>query len=234
MKKTNLLKIFGLVLTGSIVIFLFEYFHLTAYLSLDGFNTYNKQILEFEELHVAEFIAIYVVSYIVLIAACVPGTILFDLLAGFLFGPYLGTILVLFSYLTGATFNYLLARFFLRDFINQKFGHLKEVIIKNGDQKALIRNLIGLRFIPAIPFWLLNILSAVLDIPLKVFMWTTFIGIIPTSIIYVMIGHGVRDQMKHNRGASIDMLTNPKMWLPLILLAALLIVPNLIKRFKSK
>lgn len=234
MKKTNLLKIFGLVLTASIVIFLFEHFHLNEYLSIDGFNNYNKQILDFEESHVAEFIAIYVVSYIVLIAACIPGTILFDLLAGFLFGPYLGTVLVLFSYLTGATCNYLLARFLLHDFISQKFGHLKEVIIKNGDRTALIRNLIGLRFIPAIPFWLLNILSAVLDIPLKVFIWTTFIGIIPTSIIYVVIGHGVRDQMKQHRGVSIDMLTDPKMWLPLIILGALLIVPNIIKRFRSK
>ncbi|MDD3266699.1 MAG: VTT domain-containing protein [Burkholderiales bacterium] len=234
MKKNNVFKIFGFILTVAIIIFLFEYCHLSAYLSIDGFNHYNQQILAFEEKHIIQFILIYVISYIVLIAICIPGTILFDLLAGFLFGIYLGSLLVIFSYLIGATCNYLLARFFLRDFISQKFGHLKDIIIKNGDQKALIRNLIGLRFIPAIPFWLLNILSAVLDIPLKVFIWTTFIGIIPTSVIYVMIGHGVRDGMKQNRGVSVDMLTNPKMWLPLILLAALLIVPNIVKRFKSK
>lgn len=234
MKKSNILKIAGLLITGSLVAFLFKYFHLTSYLSIDGFNHYNQQILTFEERHVIEFVLIYVISYIVLIAICIPGTILFDLLAGFLFGIYLGSILVLFSYLIGAVCNYLLARFFLHDFISQKFGHLKEIIIKNGDRKALIRNLIGLRFIPVIPFWLLNILSAVLDIPLRVFIWTTFIGIIPTSVIYVMIGHSVRDEIKQNRGVSVDMLTNPKMWIPLLLLAMLLLVPNVIKRLKAK
>lgn len=226
-------RLMGVGITALIIFMLFNHYGLWSYLSLDGFNRYHKQILEFEQEHVLSFTLIYVISYILLIACCIPGTILFDLLAGFIYGNILGTILVLSCYLSGAILNFILVRTLFKDALHQKFAHLRHIILRDGGRRRTAYNLIGLRFIPIIPFWLLNILAAILDIPLMTFIITTFIGIIPTSVIYVMIGNGVRSQFAKDSTVSLDILTNPELWIPLILLALLIIIPNLYKSFKK-
>lgn len=227
-------RVLGILIVATIICILFSHYDLWSYLSLDGFNHYHQQILDFEQQHVVQFTVVYIVSYIVLIACCIPGTILFDLLAGFIYGPVLGSGFVLFSYLSGAVLNFLLVRFLFKDILHQKFSHLRHIVLRDGGRTRTAYNLIGLRFIPVIPFWLLNILAAVLDIPLLTFIITTFIGIIPTSIIYVMIGSGLRTQFAQNQKISVDILTNPELWIPLVLLALLILIPNLYKTLKNR
>lgn len=226
-------RLLGIGISALVIYMLFNHYGLWSYLSLDGFNHYHQQILEFEQKHVMGFTVIYVISYIILIACCIPGTILFDLLAGFIYGTVLGTPIVLVSYLSGAVLNFILVRTLFKDVLHQKFSHLRHIVLRDGGRKRTAYNLIGLRFIPIIPFWLLNILAAILDIPLITFITTTFIGIIPTSVIYVMIGNGVRSQLAVNAKVSLDVLTNPELWVPLVLLALLIIIPNLYKSFKK-
>lgn len=226
-------RLLGIGISALVIYMLFNHYGLWSYLSLDGFNHYHQQILEFEQKHVISFTLIYILSYIVLIACCIPGTILFDLLAGFIYGTVLGTPIVLVSYLSGAILNFILVRTLFKDVLHQKFSHLRHIVLRDGGRTRTAYNLIGLRFIPIIPFWLLNILAAILDIPLITFIITTFIGIIPTSVIYVMIGNGVRSQLAENAKVSLDVLTNPELWIPLVLLALLIIIPNLYKSFKK-
>lgn len=226
-------RLLGVGISALVIYMLFNHYGLWSYLSLDGFNHYHQQILEFEQKHVVSFTVIYIISYIILIACCIPGTILFDLLAGFIYGTVLGTPIVLVSYLSGAILNFILVRTLFKDVLHQKFSHLRHIVLRDGGRTRTAYNLIGLRFIPIIPFWLLNILAAILDIPLITFIITTFIGIIPTSVIYVMIGNGVRSQLAENAKVSLDVLTNPELWIPLVLLALLIIIPNVYKSFKK-
>ncbi len=226
-------RLLGVGISALVIYMLFNHYGLWSYLSLDGFNHYHQQILEFEQRHVVSFTVIYIISYIILIACCIPGTILFDLLAGFIYGTVLGTPIVLVSYLSGAILNFILVRTLFKDVLHQKFSHLRHIVLRDGGRTRTAYNLIGLRFIPIIPFWLLNILAAILDIPLITFIITTFIGIIPTSVIYVMIGNGVRSQLAANAKVSLDVLTNPELWIPLVLLALLIIIPNVYKSFKK-
>lgn len=233
MTKKNSYKVAGLLIFIAIVVMLFEYLHISSYLSLDSFNKYRVQILDYEQRYTLEFTIGYIVSYILLIAACIPGTILFDLLAGFLFGPFWGTIIVLGSYLSGAIVNFILVKYFLKELLTHKFGHLKHIVAKDNLKSTAI-NLIGLRFIPVIPFWLLNILAAILNIPCKMFAITTFIGIIPTSVIYVLIGHGVRDQLSLNKPLTMSVISNPRLWVPLIFLGLIIVIPNIIRNIRKR
>lgn len=233
MNKTWI-KLLSLIVIIALVIVLFERTNLYLYLNLDSFNHYHNQILHFEQQHLVEFTVGYIIAYIFLIALCVPGTILFDLLAGFIYGPIVGTILVLICYLSGAVLNFILVRFMLYDLFSRKFGHLQSVIVREGGMRSTAINLIGLRFIPVIPFWLINILAAVLGIPFWVFATTTFLGIIPTSVVYVLIGHGVRTHLNNNQPITMAMLTEPHIWVPLLLLAMLILIPNFIKMIRKK
>lgn len=233
MNKTWI-KLLSLIVIIALVIVLFERTNLYLYLNLDSFNHYHNQILHFEQQHLVEFTVGYIMAYILLIALCVPGTILFDLLAGFIYGPIVGTVLVLICYLSGAVLNFILVRFMLYDLFSRKFGHLQSVIVREGGMRSTAINLIGLRFIPVIPFWLINILAAVLGIPFWVFATTTFLGIIPTSVVYVLIGHGVRTHLNNNQPITMSMLTEPHIWVPLLLLAMLILIPNFIKMIRKK
>lgn len=232
--KKKLFKLFIFILLAVICAVLFERLHLYLYLNLDSFNRYHNEILEFEQQHMFEFTVGYIISYIVLIACCVPGTIVFDLIAGFVYGPFIGTFMVLGCYLFGAILNFLLARFLLKDMFKRRFGHLQHLVLNERGMQATALNLIGLRFIPVIPFWVLNILAAVLEIPFLIFVVTTFIGIIPTSIVYVLIGHGVRDHLRSNQPITMEMLAEPKLWVPMFLLALLILIPNLVRSIRKK
>ena len=234
--RKKISKVLSLVIIISILIYLFKFYNLSHYLSLNGFNTYRDMVLNYEEMHQINFIIGFIVSYVILIAACIPGTIVFDLMAGFIFGGVIGSFIVIFSYASGSIINFIVVKSLFRQVLMKKFGHLEKILLKNGrGGKALAVNLIGLRFIPVIPFWLLNILSALIGISLPLFTITTIIGIIPTSVIYVMIGSGVRKDMAvSGHGLSMDTLTNPHLWAPLIILSLIILVPNLIKFIKNR
>jgi uncharacterized membrane protein YdjX (TVP38/TMEM64 family) len=231
----NRYKIIGLLIAATIIAIVFKHYNLSLYLSIDGFNRYHQQILDFEQNHLLEFTFVYIISYIALIACCIPGTILFDLLAGFIYGPTIGFLLVIICYLIGAIVNFLLVRYLLHDLLHKRFSHLKYLIMSgNGGMKRAAYNLIALRFIPVIPFWVLNILAAVLGIPFSVFALTTFVGIIPSSLIWVLIGDGVRSHMAEHQMLTTEIFTDLRLWAPLVVLTLMVMIPNLIKIYRNK
>lgn len=232
--KRTLFKFLGLFIVIAIMMGIFEHYHLWMYLSVNGFNRYHDEILHFEQHHILEFTLVYIVAYILLIACCIPGTILFDLLAGFIYGPFIGAFLVISCYLTGAIVNFILVRFLLYDLLHKHFSHLHHLVMKGNGLKSTAINLIGLRFIPVIPFWILNIVAAIVQIPFWIFVLTTFIGIIPTSVIYVLIGNGVRIQFQFHQPVTIGSLADPTLLGPLILLGLLVLIPNLIRNYRKK
>lgn len=221
-----------LILVVIFFIAIVRYFHLNHYLSLEGFNSYREEILGFKLNHPYEFVWGYIFSYIILIILCIPGTILFDLIAGFVFGWFFGTILVIFSYGIGSFLNFLLVRHFFKDALANRFNRFKSLIHGSGRYGLLI-NMTSLRLIAVIPFWILNIVAALLNIKSSTFLISTLIGILPSTIIYVVIGDGVRDAFSSGRALTPELILNPKIWAPLIIMGLLFMLPNIIKYIKQ-
>lgn len=228
-----LIKFGILIATIIFLIGVIKFYHLDRFLSLNGFNIYREQIMSFETNHPYEFIVGYVLTYILLITLCIPGTILFDLIAGFIFGIPFGLFLVVISYGIGAFCNFLLVRYFFKEFFVNRFSKFKRLIHGAG-QYGLLLNLIGLRLIAVIPFWVLNIVAAIINVRVKTFLLSTLIGIIPSSLIYVIIGDGVREAFTDKLELSPEILVNPKIWLPLVCMALLLLIPNFIRYYKHR
>jgi uncharacterized membrane protein YdjX (TVP38/TMEM64 family) len=107
-------------------------------------------------------------------------------------------------------------------------------LIHGTGRYGLLINMIGLRLIAVIPFWILNIVAALLNIKSSTFLISTLIGIIPSTIIYVVIGDGVRDALNSPHGITPEVLINPKIWMPIIIMAILLMLPNIIKYFRQQ
>lgn len=231
--RKNIYKVLLVVAIVTIFIALVQYFHLRNYLSIEGFNRYRNDIMFFENNHPNMFVIGYVALYVLIIACCIPGTIFFDLLAGFVFGIYWGSILVIVSYLSGACVNFLIVRLFFKGALEHRFSKFKHFIHGNS-RYGLLLNLIGLRLIAVIPFWVLNIVAALLNVRMGTFIISTAIGITPMSVIYVIIGDGVRDSVSNGHQLTADIVLNPKIWIPLFCMAILLMLPNIIKLIRMK
>lgn len=229
----NFYKTILIIALVILFIVLMKWFHVRDYLSIEGFNRYRNSILFYENMHPDVFIIGYVFLYILVIACCIPGTIILDLLAGYIFGIFGGTLLVLFSYSVGSCINFLIIRSFCKKTLEHKFSKFRHFINGHG-RYGLLLNLISLRLIAVIPFWVTNIVAALLGIRMSIFILSTFIGIIPSSVIYVIIGDGVCDSITGGQALNAKIMLNPKIWIPLIIMGILLMMPNIIKSIRHR
>jgi len=91
-----------------------------------------------------------------------------------------------------------------------------------------------LRLIPIFPFWVVNIVPALLGINARTFISATLIGIIPGSVVYVLLGSGLSHIFATNQTPDMSIIFDPKILLPLLALAALTILPILYQRLVTK
>ena len=107
--------------------------------------------------------------------------------AGAMFGVIEGVIIVSFASTIGACVCFLLSRYLLKEFINEKFQKTK-VIIDNKFSVNGIYYLLSLRLIPTISFVLINLIMGVLPISLFRFYYISQLGMLPATVIYVNAG----------------------------------------------
>jgi len=122
-----------------------------------------------------------------------PGTPL-TLLAGSLFGKFLGTVIALIGNTLGASLAFLLSRYVFRDYVEKnilpKYPKIKEYDKKL--QRKGFSTVVALRLIPLFPFNALNFLFGVTSVPFKQYVIGSFIGLIPETFIFVYFGESLR------------------------------------------
>ena len=168
--------------------FLLSYIYLQEIFNL---NTLKENI-NFLKIWANEDIYISRISFFILyiifsgLSFPVVPTIL-TIAAGALFGVVEGVIIVSFASTVGACICFLLSRYLLKDFINNKFEKTK-VIIDNKFSKNGIYYLLSLRLIPTISFVFINLIMGVLPISLFRFYYISQLGMLPATVIYVNVG----------------------------------------------
>lgn len=183
----RIIKKIAVVGAIGVLIAAFWIFDLRQYLTL----SYIKASREMFEMLYAErrgeMIAAYAVVYILLTSLSLPGAAVMTLLAGALFGLFIGTIVVSFASTIGATIACFTARFVLRDWIQNKFGNKLGKINEGIDREGAFY-LFTLRLIPIFPFWLINLAIGITRMRLWTFYWVSQAGMLPGTIIYVNAG----------------------------------------------
>ncbi len=147
----------------------------------------------------------YMLCYILITLLSLPLATLMSITGGFLFGPYLGTMLAVASATTGASLLFLILK---------KIGtHLPDT--KNKSQLSQIINqlnqnsfycLLSLRLMPSFPFFLVNLAAALLKIPLHIFFSASFLGMLPASFLYNSIGAAAMTLTKENLQTTMNPL----------------------------
>jgi uncharacterized membrane protein YdjX (TVP38/TMEM64 family) len=123
----------------------------------------------------------------ILVAGLTPGAAFLSLAFGWFFGLWQGTLLVSFGSTAGATLMFLLSRYIFRNWVlSSNNSHVKKVQAAFEQDGAYY--LFSLRLIPAVPFFLVNILMGLTRIRVRTFWWVSQIGMLPGTIAYIYAG----------------------------------------------
>ena len=178
-------------------------------------------------------IFIVILSYSFLIMCNFPFASLLSMINGFLFGTWIGGTISIVGGTLGAFGVFLIAKFFFLDFIKNKFLK-KYSYIENYFNKNDLELMMLIRIIPAIPFFLQNLILAGLGAHNKKFFYTTLIGLAPWSFIFGSIGQGLEEIFVNKTELSLFLIAQPEYLIPIGFIAFLIIMIILFKKKLKK
>ena len=239
MEKSNKLKLFiGLVYLILVCLFLYFFFSKFSLQELTSYDFIRNNRSYFFELKNSNLILIFIVFLLLTILWVFPflgfGSPI-ALLGGFLFGPWIGTIVVVLGLSIGATFLYIFGNFFLKDLIREKFlNKFQNLEIKF--KKSEFIYLLIYRFIGGIPWQLSCLLPTLFNVRVINFFFATFIGIIPQIFLVVSIGTGLEEVINQNLNPPriIDIISSPSIYLPLGIFLTLIIITIFLRKLFYK
>lgn len=182
---------------------------------LDFFDYLRFENLKNEHFRLKEFytakpfltIGIYFLVYIFISSFSLPFTALMTLIGGFIFGIFFGVLLSSVASVLGATFSFLISRFFLYNFVNQKLKRRFRKVF-NSFNKEGPYYLFTLRLVPMVPFFLVNILMSLTNIKTRVFFVISWIAMLPGTIVYAYAGRQLSQIERLNDILSFNILSS--------------------------
>ena len=151
------------------------------------------------------FLLIYFFVYVSLTAISIPIALILGLGAGFIMELYQAIILVSFASSIGATLAMLLARYFFYDLIDNKFQKEISLIKKELDNNGHYY-LFALRMAPIFPFFIINAAFGLIKIKIWAFYIISQIGMLPGTVLIIMIGNELNELIISNNYMSLDLL----------------------------
>ena|SRR3990167_4736516 len=220
-----------LILLVGLVLFYFSGW--SSYLSFDALKEHRQILLAWTDANYFLAALLFMVVYTLSIAVSIPGATFLTLAGGFLFGIVWGAIFVVISATLGATIIFLAVRTALAQWVARKAGGWVNKM-RRGFQENAFQYLLVLRFVPLFPFWVVNIVPGLLGVRVSTYVIATFVGIIPGSIVYVMLGNGLGYFFDQNQTPNLGIIFEPRILLPLIALGVLSVLPLLYRKLKRK
>jgi uncharacterized membrane protein YdjX (TVP38/TMEM64 family) len=133
---------------------------------------------------------VFAALYVLITALSLPVASPVSLLAGALFGRWVGTALVAAAATVGAILAFLSSRYLFRDVIQRKFGE-KLRKVDEGVRREGTYYLFTLRVVPLFPFWLVNLCMGLTPMRVWTYTWVSFVGMLPGTFLYVNAGRAL-------------------------------------------
>ena len=156
-------------------------------LSLTSLSQQEEFFRQHKQEHPVLVYGVAFLVYVVLTGLSFPGATALTLIMGWFFGFWRALILVSFASTAGATCAFLLSRYLLRDTMQNKFGdrlaRFNEALEREG-----AFYLFTLRLIPAVPFFLINVVMGLTPMRVRTFWWVSQVGMLAGTCVYVYAG----------------------------------------------
>ncbi len=219
-------RILLLVLFVAIVVAV-RYSPIGNLLTFENLKGHREGLLSFVQGHYLRSVAVYIMSYIIIVAFSIPGAVIMTLAGGFLFGVFAASVYIDVAATAGAALAFLIARYLLGDRLQEKY-HEQLSSFNAEMQKNGPRYLLTLRLIPVFPFFLINFLSGLTRVTMMTFIWTTALGILPATIIFAYAGQQL------GTINAISEILSARVITALAALAALALFPAMLSRVKTR
>ena len=215
----------GVILLGA---GLFYFFDPGDILSLEWLKTNQSLLDTFYQANSLTVMTGFVALFLVIGLFLLPGATLLSVCSGAVFGLPLGPLLVSLGSTLGAVLAFFVARYILRDWMEERFGERLQPI-QAGLCENDIHYILVLRLVPLFPFFLVNIAMGASQVSWKMFMLGTLLGKLPATWVYANAGSHLVSLR------SLSDITSPGMMGALTLLGLLALTPVIYKqRQKSK
>ena len=184
--RKKLLKI-GILSLLAVAVVIFITYDLRQYATLEYIKSQHEAMLQYYNKNIALVFIVFGITYILVTAFSLPAATILTLLAGALFGFIPGLIVASFASSIGATCAFVMARFILQDSVQEKYGRYL-VKINEGFAREGLFYLFALRLTPIVPFFIVNIVTAILPIRVWSFYWVSQLGMLAGTAVYVYAG----------------------------------------------
>ncbi len=196
----------------------------------------NREALEsYRDNNYLMTVIVFVAAYVIIVAFSLPGATITTLTGGFLFGLFPGVFFNIIGATIGATGIFLAAKTGLGDRLAARMdastGRLNK--LKQELDGAQWSILFVMRLVPAVPFFVANLLPAMVGVPLYRFVVSTFFGIIPGAIVLTSVGAGLGSVFESGEMPDLGIIFEPHILLPILGLAALSLLPIVLRRFRK-
>ncbi len=238
MQKIKKIKII-IGITYLVLLFIFLYLIFSKF-TLEEITTYNfiksnsEYLVNLRESNLF-LISIAFIAFGILWISVLQGFgSILVLASGFLFGAYLGTVIVVLTLSLGSSLTYIVANYFFRDLIKEKFTNkfkfLEEKIKSNEFFVIFLLRVIG-----GTPIQIQNLLPILFNVKLKNYFLAS-IGFLPQAFIFSSLGAGLENQIKKNEElpSFLELITSFEIYGPIIAFFLLLILAFIARKLFFK
>ena len=215
---------------GLVLVFALD---LDRFASLSALREHHEALRAYVHGHAVLASLAFMGVYALATALSIPGGAILTLAGGLMFGLVWGSVMVVLAATMGAVAIFLAAKTALGDVLRARAGGWIRRL-EGGFRDNAFSYLLTLRLIPVVPFWLLNLVPAFLGVSLVTFATTTFLGIIPGTVVYVGVGNGVGATLDAGEDPDLGIIFDPEILLPLLGLAALSLLPIAYRRWRNR
>ena len=212
------------------------FFVLRDWLTFETLRENREALLAFRDANYPATVALFVLGYILIVAFSLPGATVATLTGGFLFATFPGALFNMLAATIGATAIFLAARWGLGERLAARMETGEGMVrrIKAGIDENQWSMLFLIRLVPAVPFFVANLVPAFMNVPLWRYVVTTFLGIAPGAVVYTSVGAGLGEVFERGETPDLGIIFEPGILLPILGLCLLAALPILLRALRGK
>jgi uncharacterized membrane protein YdjX (TVP38/TMEM64 family) len=204
-------------------------------LNFEALARNREALIAFAEAHYLWAVLGFMAAYVAIVALSLPGGTIASLAGGFLFGWFPGVIYVVLAAGTGAVLVFLAAK---AGFGESLARRLEGSGGKAARLQAALREnewsvLFLMRLVPLVPFFVANLVPALVGTSLWRYAVSTYLGIIPGALVFTSVGSGLGEVFARGEAPDLGVIFTAPVLLPLLGLAALAALPMVLRAMKK-
>lgn len=220
----------GVLVLGFAAFFIFD---LGRFVSLAGLASNCEALETWVDANPVLARGVYSLAYFLAIAFSLPIGLILTVGGGAVFGLFEGTAITVLAATAGALAVFLAARSAVGDVLRRRAGPMVAKL-EAGFREDALSYLLVLRLVPLFPFWLVNIVPALLGVPVRTYLVGTLLGIIPGTFVFVSVGNGLEAIIDRGQVPGLEVFLDPAVFVPIAGLTVLAAIPIAYKRLRGR